>query len=517
MKIDLFLNLLRAKAAVLPYPKNPHILKRNCVLLIVWIFIAAYWPPFAMAAEETKTAIASTGVADSSVYDLSRLVSLAEQNFPLIQEADLQIQIQQAQKLQATWAFVTPIELFAFVGGPTPEAYSAGPYLRTESSLRGNASLGTPGVSTGVSIRGAIPLYTFGKLSALKQMANAGVSLAQAHRYQVKNEIRAQITRAYLGVLFAESFLSLVNDSEKTINQAIKTGEKMLQTGSAQMSEGDLFMLQTLKAHILARAEEARQGYLVALSLIRFLSGLPVSIPLKLAPLSLTPQILEDKHQLYFLETAYQSRPEIHMADENYKIRQGAVRLKKAFFFPDILALGAFTFNYTTNQDYQRHPFLNNASNELSGGVGLGLRYTFDLPAKYGQYQESIAELQKAQTAMNLARQGIALQVQKSFIDLVQLQRIAMQYEKAEQSAQSWVVSAMLNFNSGLSNAQDLFQAIRALTESGGLKRKAYLDWMMAETAMAEALNQDLPMLQQTIQSFAATKSSVRSYDKGHN
>ena len=160
-------------------------------------------------------------------------------------------------------------------------------------------------------------------------------------------------------------------------------------------------------------------------------------------------------------------------------------------FRSDFFVFGFFTQNFTSNQDYQTNPFLNNVSNEWTGGLAVGARLTLDIPMKVYQIKEAEAELHKAENQQQAADGLIRLQVERAYEDLKSARGQALELQKAEKSAKSWVVSSLLNFNSGLSPAADLFQAIRAYAESGAMRRKAELDYHMAVTAIGEATGVD--------------------------
>ncbi|MCC6807046.1 MAG: TolC family protein [Deltaproteobacteria bacterium] len=453
----------------------------------LWIIVVFLAAP-AYAADPASQPASIPAVEKLSLADVLRLTG---ERFALVTDAEWQVRVQQAQKDQAFWAFWTPIEVIGMIGGPTPEARGNGTYLRTEASLQGDLNFGKPGFFAGYRAQGAIPVMTFGKLHSLRALGKIGVTIAEANKERVKNEAKANAARAYFGHIAAQGFLDLVGESEKTLQDALKNAERMVQANSDQVSDNDIFMLRTLLSQLVARRAEAQAGAASAKEAIRFLTRGDEDAPLELEAVNLrlpdAPPVAVDVLQ----SAAHEHRAELSMADKAVSARKEALWIKKASLFPDFFLFGYYTQNYTSNQDYQRNPFLNNVANEWSGGIAIGARLTLDIPMKVAQIKEAEAELHKAENQLSAADGYISLQVKKAYADLQSARAQALELQRAERSAKSWVISSVLNFNSGLSPAGDLFQAIRAYAESSAMRRKAELDYHTAVTAVAEAVGVD--------------------------
>ena len=405
------------------------------------------------------------------------------------------MRVQQAQYDQAFWAWFTPISVTGLFGGPTPEAYGNSQYLRTEASLQGDSNIGKPGFYAGYRVEGAIPLFTFGKLYNLRHAAASGVDIARDNTLRVQNELRANVSRGFLGYTLAASFLALVDDTDKIISDAISQAQDMIKKKSDQVSDSDIYMLRTLLGQLRARRAEAQQGADEAKELLRFLMNLDADDAFMLDTADLDLPAIAPKKSRDFEDYAQRNRPETRMAANAIKARDSAVNIRLGFLFPDLLLAGFITQNYTSNQDFQRNPFLVNAGVDFTGGVALAARYTLDIPTKLAQMREAKAELHKAELDQELLQKGVLLQVRKAFADSLGAWGQAAEYQKAEKSGKSWVVSSTLNFESGLAPANELFQAIRAFSESGAARRKAQFDFGMARVGLAEALGADLKTL----------------------
>ncbi len=429
----------------------------------------------------------------ASPLTLDDCIARALKNFPLVKQANAQVHVQEAQRSQAFWAWWTPIELTGSFGGPTPEAHGNAQFLRTEASLQGDTNLGQLGFYAGYQVQGAIPIYTFGKLTALREAAKAGVRIAEANTDRVKNETRANVASAFLGYSLAESFLQLAGDSEKTLNDSISSAQDLIKHKSDQVSDDDIFMLKTLSGQLTARRAEAEQGAQTAKEVVRFLINAPGddNIELQIVDIGAIPEV-SPKSGAAFEDYAKKYRPELRMAREAVNARDNGVTIRRGFLFPDLAIVGFLRQDYTSNQDYQRNPFTNSSDVDFTGGIGLGVKLTLDFPTKLAQLREAKAELEKSALDEEIAQSGILLQVRKAFVEAQGTWTQVHEYARSEKSGKSWLVSTFLNFQSGLSPARDIFQAVRTYSEVGALRRKAQFDFGMARVALAQAIGADL-------------------------
>ncbi len=96
--------------------------------------------------------------------------------------ADAQLRALRAKYEQAAWAWFPKFETFISVAGPTPEARRLDPVTRPEggydevtpASRMYDLNLGNAGIMVRVDAATALPVYTFGKLTALKEAARNG-------------------------------------------------------------------------------------------------------------------------------------------------------------------------------------------------------------------------------------------------------------------------------------------------------------------------------------------------------
>lgn len=470
----------------------------SIAVVSILAFPASLWGETAQGTSEVQgvghdipasSPVSMPSITTGRTYTLDQCIQRAMERFPQVLQAIQQKSFQEAQADQAWWAWLTPIEVIGSVGGPTPEAHGNARFLRSEASLRGSTDLGTPGLFAGLSVRGAIPLFTFGKLAGVRDAANAGVKIADSNIARVKNELRANVTRAYLAYGLSKALDGLVVDGTKTLSEVLKTSEEALRNDSEQVSQSDVFMLRTLLGALKARRAEAAQGLRVSREVMRFLLQIEDEEPFDIDTVDFDTPLQGQNSLATFQRMAERRRPELRMAEQAIKARQAAVDIQKAFYWPDLLLVGSLTQNYTSNRDFQRNPFVNNTAMEFSGVVGLAVRLTLDYPNKIGEVHKAEAELQKSELDVSLAKSGIGLQVRKAHAELESAVDQALEYQKAEKAGKQWVVTSTLNFESGLGQAQDLFQAVRTWSEVGAMKSKARFDYGMARAAMAEAVN----------------------------
>jgi len=89
----------------------------------------------------------------------------------------------------------------------------------------------------------------------------------------------------------------------------------------------------------------------------------------------------------------------------------------------------------------------------------VGAKWHFDfgiLNAKVGQARAELDQLQHLERA---ALMGIPVQVAKGYGDVQQQYKASVGLEKAYVNARRWLVTTFSNFDMGLGNISDIFQA----------------------------------------------------------
>ena len=131
-----------------------------------------------------------------------------------------------------------------------------GPYLRSDASL-------------------SVPLYTFGRVKALKAMARSGLSLGNAKRSIANETMRSQLDQAVLGLLYARELKGLLEDGQKELRRA---KEKLLEeeeNDDESYDPTDKLRLKLVDLELRDQALEAESLEAQAMTGLRLLGQFP--------------------------------------------------------------------------------------------------------------------------------------------------------------------------------------------------------------------------------------------------
>ncbi|MBK7863307.1 MAG: TolC family protein [Archangiaceae bacterium] len=184
---------------------------------------------------------------------------------------------------------------------------------------------------------------------------------------------------------------------------------------------------------------------------------------------------------------AAEHRPELRAMTAGLAAREREVFIRERMFLPDF-GVGAFArWRYTTSTTRQLSPFAYDPYNELSFGLALLGRYSFDVPQKLAQLEQSRAELEKLERQRDLLTSAIRLEIEKAYADLRDAMGRAEGQGASEKQARRWATAAYAAFDLGTSDTRELTDSLTALGMSQGEKLKAWYDVAVGWRALARA------------------------------
>jgi len=436
----------------------------------------------------------------ASALDLNHLISLARDRDPRVKVAQDQLDKLQGQAKEAYWAWFPKFETVLAFAGPTPEAKNdglGGPV--TPASLMYDANLGHVGFTVRAQVNALLPVYTFGKITALRKAGEQAVLVGQALKERAQAETSQQVVEAYYGYQLARQGKASLEEGLERITDAGERIDKLIKKESAQVSTLDQYKVRYFKQLIHARQAQAANGMEVAAAALRLLIGAPPQAQVALAEEDLQAPSYQVKAADAYIDLALAHRPELRAANAGIVAREQQVLIREREYFPDFGILGFFNFAYTSSATRQRSPFVYDPYNDLSSGVALVTRMTFDLPVKSAHVDQARAELSELQHQRELLVSGIRLQVTKLRGDLLEAQQRAADYGAAEKEARRWATAAYENFDLGVGDTRELTDAFIALGQASGEKLKAWYEAEVDARALATALGVDPRQVKQAL------------------
>jgi multidrug efflux system outer membrane protein len=409
---------------------------------------------------------------------LEELIDKARKNDQRVKEAEGELHLLQAKQREAFWAWFPKFETLLAVAGPTPEAINdgfGGPPL-TPASVTYDLNFGKVGYMLRGDITGVLPIFTFGKLSALREAGNQGPIVGEGLRRRAQDEAGYQAAQAFFGYQLARQGKAAMLESQNRLNEASNVLKNLLAQDSPQVTQLDLYKVDFFKRQVDARLIQADNGVELATAAVRLLISAPPSQPIALAAKDLEQPTFELRPLDSYLDIAMNSRPEMRMVNAGIIAREKEVVIRERMFLPDIGIAGFFRAAYTSSTTRQRSPFAYDPYNDLAGGAALVLRTTFDIPTKLAQLDQAKAELEKLSAQRALLNNAIRLDVEKVYLELREALDKSRIYSEAERNARRWSTAAYANFEIGTGDTRELVDAFIALAQSSADKLKTWHD-----------------------------------------
>jgi len=413
---------------------------------------------------------------------LKRCLELAVLNYPKVQEARARAAQKNAQLDQA---FSQPYSDFTMTGGigPAPTVRGTAVYSPdTDKTLTNKMN-----AAWQLNVSGAIPLWTFGKITNLWDAAKQQVRVGEFEVKKEQNDVKVAVRRAYYGVQLARDALALVREASSRVDAYLGRLEKKVKDGDGDDIE--LLKLRMYRADLDVRESEAMRQEAIALAGLRFLTGGGPNADVKDAPLH------QNSHRLgpiaRYLSAARLYRPEVNMAHAGVLAREAQTRIERAKFFPD-LALGlSFGYSAAPQVEDQKNPFVKDNANYISYGAGLVFKYKLDFLPQSARLAQANAQLEEQRATERYALGGVGTEVEIAFREAEDAARRLDAYARAASYAKQWLVQIQEGIDVGTYDDQDVVDPAREYATKRFLQMNATFDYNVALAKLAQASGWD--------------------------
>jgi outer membrane protein TolC len=415
-------------------------------------------------------------------YTLAECLGFAQRNYPKIHEAAAQVARMRAQLWEVRTAPFSGFNAFAGVALAPTVGGTALYSPNTDAAITSSMAL-----AWRAGIEGAIPLWTFGKITSGVGAAKAQVQVGEHAEKKAKNEVKLSVRQAYYGVLLARDALALLHEAIDRIDKYLPNVEAKVRAG-----DGDDIQLLKLRIHrsdLDARRSEAEKQEHIALASLRFLTGVGPSLDVPDEPLRRVTRPLGPLTQ--YLSAARLFRPEINMAHAGVLARRAQVELEYARFFPDIaLALSA-SRSYAPEVADQLNPFVRDEANYIRYGFALGMNWSLDFLPKAARLAQARAQLEEIRATERFALGGVGVEVETAFSEATDAAQRLTAYTDATRYAKQWLVKVQQGIDVGTFNDEDIVDPSKEYALRRFSQMSATLDYNVAMAKLALATGWD--------------------------
>lgn len=306
------------------------------------------------------------------------------------------------------------------------------------------------------------PLYTFGKIDEYSKAAQSNIEIKRGDVQQSRAETVYQTKRAYYGYLTAHQIRLFLEDIQDRLGQSITRAEKSLKDDTGEVTQSDLYALQTAKGIIGKYVSQARAVESISLDGLKVLTGVGLKASLTVADETLEPVSFPSVELADLQAKALADRPEMQQLEAGLKARRALVAAKKADSMPDIYAGVVGSYSYSSQRDKLDNPYVYDPFNGggLTPVVGVKWDTAFDVgKARVTQAQ---AELEALNQKRELAVEGIPYEVSEAYANAKANYEAQKALSDGAASARRWVIAALADFSAGLEKGDKLADAIKS-------------------------------------------------------
>lgn len=425
------------------------------------------------------------------ILDLKQAIEMAIIASPDIKRVRAGVDAAQAKKDQADAGRFPQFDLVSVLG-PSPEAR----VLTTQFNAIESTDRTDRPTLNGIFGRGDFtlvqPLYTFGKISGLREAAGHGIRVEQARVEEKTSEIILKVKEAYYGLLLGMELQNLLIDIQDQLERALEKVERILEAGAPGADEVDRYKLRAFRGELKRNLNEVEKVIDVAGAGLKTLTGLNPEQAVEPAAKTLEPDPRPVAPLEQALKEAKEQRPEFVQIREGLLATQALVGATKADRYPQMFMAVAGSVARATNRTPLNNPFVFDELNHSVAVPLLGFKWHFDFGILDGKVREAQAEHQKVVHAKELAEQGIPFQVRKAYRELEEARRSIEATEEAYTNARRWLVAAVANFDLGVGEAKEVADALVAFVKMRAENYKAIFNYNMALAALDQATGKAL-------------------------
>ena len=408
--------------------------------------------------------------------DLQGLVARALAVNPLMKAADASIDEFETRVTEAKLWWVPQGKLTGLLTG-MPAKYG--------DAVNGGTVMGEWGPFYRLEVVGGIPLFTFGKISALKELAAAGVDVARAQKTMAQNEIRYLVTQAYYTRIFATGAGKLVGDGQEYLERGRKYLDKLEEEDSDDYDQIDRLRLKVYDSDIVALELEMSKNLELSTQGLCEATGLAVeALPDADHPL---PKPGDETLALEsLLRLAAEHRPEMQAIGHGIAAAQAAATYETRKWYPDLALMGTYSFAQAPDVAPQSSPFAYDPYNSWFGGGGLTLSMPLEPVARAMAVDRANAKVRQ----LRAQRQGLymktSLEVRQRLLEAQNAKRMAEVSATAAKAARGWVIAKTDMYENGLAPFKELTEALTQYYQRELQHRKALLDYRLTLAALAK-------------------------------
>lgn len=351
-----------------------------------------------------------------------------------------------------------------------------------------------------------VPLYTFGRVSTAKELADLGVENSKLVNEKQRLDIIFETKRAYYSLRLANAFREMLEEGDELIEEQLEEMQDARDFGEADFNIKDLRKLQIFSAEVDSRVVDNTRLGSIAQAGLRFLADIDDDVQIKAPKLDdlETPPELRDRD--YYIDQAIRHHPEINQLDKAVEARRLEHQLEKAGWYPN-LALGfsmgvAWSTEETALQDICRRDASGDCNqvgdlfaepygdplNGFSVRVGLALRWKIDPFQQYADVQKKDSQRHQVIAQRQRARNALKLEVTRRYREAADARQKIDIDERRLEAAERWRNQFGLSAQTAGGDMSEAIDPLKAFYEARARYLETVYNYLIARAELARTV-----------------------------
>ncbi len=339
-------------------------------------------------------------------------------------------------------------------------------------------------------------LFTFGKISTLKDMARQGVDIARVTIHIAEDEMRYQLARAWWGLVLVAELRDLVADGKRLMQEQREKIEKARDDGDASFNQADLAKLNVFSADIEEKVRQFERSRGQAEDGLRMALGESSELPVEAAG-DLTPVVVPTVPMEAIETLALANSPRLLAQRGGVQVRLMQAQLARNQFLPDFVLVARYAYTYAPTRADTQDSLATNPNNSATSGLGVALRWSVDPLRQLEKIDQADLDAKQAALLEKGEQAKVRMEVRQMYREMVDARAMIDVQERAYKSARGWLSAENQAYEDGFQEFAEVLRAMEAYTRRRMAYAESIFNYNVAVAALSRAVGMDLTQLAQ--------------------
>lgn len=303
------------------------------------------------------------------------------------------------------------------------------------------------------------PVFTFGRIGALKDAAQAGVDVGFAQIEAARWELRYRAAQAFWGAVLADELDAIFVDGKQWLDKSQERMERNRAEDSDDYDQMEHLRLKTRVAEFWEMETQNRLLRTTSASGLRLLLSRPAGQPVvpsinKLEPVAVALRPVAD-----YVALAERNEPGVRMARAGASALDALASAKERDLWPTFVVIGDVRVN-DSNVLRADSALPGGAEIGVSGGLLLGMRWNLDVPQRLHAGREARAKASKV-AAQALAARDLAEHKVRELHQRLEGRKMMLDVlARSQKAAQGWLTATWDGYDAGFGSFKEVMDAL---------------------------------------------------------